>query len=306
MKHLILLLLALGSLQAAEIKHRFLGIVESRPQIVYVDQIDPAKSWELKTPLKCRDYQLIGRNQLMLNAADGYLVYDLATRTLVKEFHDKALGNVFSVRRTADGRTLVGMNKGGITITELGPDDRIRRTAVFKELSNLRLMRLTAAGTLLMGCNDQVVEVDLDGKVIAKLPIPGAKHIYQVLRKPDNHLLVAGGYGHFIAECDATGKELKRVGGDKGPAGVNYNFWAGFQMLKNGNTVVANWTGHGADDSAKGHQAVELNAQGEMVWSWHDPKLAGTFHGIIVLDDLDPNLLNDDCTGVLGPVKSAR
>lgn len=309
MKHLLLLLLTLVSLQAADpaLKHRFLGIVESRPQLIYVDQIDPAKSWELKLPVKCRDYQLIGKNQIMLNAADGYFVYDLATRALVKEFHDKALGGIMSVRRTADGRTLLGGNKGGITITELGPDDKVLRTAAFKDLGNLRLMRLSPTGTVLFGCNvDWVAEVDLDGTVVKKFQLANAKHIYQALRRSDGHLLISSGYSHAIVECDESGKELKRFGGDDGPAGVSYHFWSGFQVLKNGNLAIANWTGHGANDSTKGHQAVELDPKGAMVWSWHDAQLAGTLHGVIVLDDLDTSVLNDDSTGVLGPVKPAH
>jgi hypothetical protein len=80
-------------------------------------------------------------------------------------------------------------------------------------------------------------------------------------------------------------------------------FFAGFQVLKNGHLVVSNWTGHGANDSVKGHQVLEFDADGRLLWSWHDPALAGSIHGVIVLDDLDPSRLHDDICGMLGPVK---
>jgi hypothetical protein len=74
-------------------------------------------------------------------------------------------------------------------------------------------------------------------------------------------------------------------------------------MLKNGHIVQANWTGHGSKDSAKGVQIVEFDAEGKIVWQWHDAEMAGTIHGLIVLDDLDPKVLNDDGSSVLGPAK---
>jgi hypothetical protein len=67
-----------------------------------------------------------------------------------------------------------------------------------------------------------------------------------------------------------------------------------FQTLKNGHLVVATWTGHGANDSEKGQQVVEFDSNGHVVWTWHDPKLAGSIHGVIILDDLDTKNFYDD------------
>jgi hypothetical protein len=133
--------------------------------------------------------------------------------------------------------------------------------------------------------------------------VEGGKHMYQVLERPDGHLLAAGGYGAFVVELDAQGKVVRKWGGRPGPKDIGFNFFAGFQVLKNGHLVVSNWTGHGANDSAKGHQVLEFDADGKLLWSWHDPALAGTIHGVIVLDDLDTARFNDDTSGVLGPAR---
>ena len=286
------------------ITHRFLAIDESRGQILFVDENNPSKNWVIATPNKCRDYQLIGNRQLLLNAPDGYLVYSLETRRLVKELHNTRFGGAVSARRLANGHTIIGCNKDGITFHELGADDAILRTATFPALNTLRLARMTAQGTLLFGCNGVFfAEANFDGKILRQIELPGAKHIYQVLRKPNGNWLVTTGYGHSFVELDPAGKELRRLGGDPSPTAMNLRFFAGFQVLKNGNTVVCNWTGHGRDDSKKGAQLVEFNGEGKPVWTWHDPATAGTLHGIIILDDLDTSAPNDDSSGLLGPMQ---
>lgn len=294
----------LHAAEPSKLSHRFLAIDESRGQTLFVDEKNPSNNWVIVTPNKCRDYQLIGNHQLLLNASDGYLTYSLETKKLVKEFHDARFGGASSVRRLANGHTIIGCNKEGITFYELGADDAILRTAKFPALNTLRLARLSAEGTLLFGCNATFfVEADLDGKIIHKIEVPGAKHMYQVLRKPNGNWLVVTGYEHAFVELDPAGKPLRRFDGDPSPVDMSFHFFAGFQVLRNGNTMVCNWTGHGRDDSTKGVQLVEFNAEGKPVWTWHDPSAAGSLHGVIILDELDDFVPNDDSSGVLGPIR---
>ena len=295
------------------IQHRLLLEDESRGRMHYVDTSDPAKHWEIVFPARYRDYQLIGQNRLLMNNLSGYSEYDLNSRKLLKEFKDPRFAGTQSARRLPDGRTLLGCNavldpkkdpkKSGIKFFELDKDDKLLRTAVFPELDTLRLFRLNQKGNLLFGSHDRVVEADLNGHVIRQFRVEGGKHMYQVLERPDGHLLAAGGYGAFVVELDAQGKVVRKWGGRPGPKDIGFNFFAGFQVLKNGHLVVSNWTGHGANDSAKGHQVLEFDADGKLLWSWHDPALAGTIHGVIVLDDLDTARFNDDTSGVLGPAR---
>lgn len=281
-------------------RHRFLAIDESRAKLHFVDQVEPAKTWSLKLPTRCRDYQLIGANQLLLSCDDGYIVVDLAARKIVKELHNPAFKGSASVRRLGDGRTLIGCNSNGITVFELSADDSVLRTAQFPQMKTLRLLRTTPEGTLLFGSNDSVViEADLEGQIRQRIELPGAKHIYQVLRQPGGNLLVSTGYGSAIVEVAADGKVVRQLGGKPAPAGVAYHFFAGMQVLEDGDIVVCNWTGHGADDSRIAPQLLQFSAAGELRWTWHDPVLAGTLHGVIVLDELDVSRLNDDSSGVL-------
>jgi len=49
-------------------------------------------------------------------------------------------------------------------------------------------------------------------------------------------------------------------------------------------------------------QILQYNAAGKLVWKWHDPARAGTVNGVIIMDDLDPAMLNDDASSVLRPL----
>jgi len=292
---------------APVIKHRFLALDESRAQLVFVDQQNPSQGWTIKLPVKARDFQLIGNHQILLNGHDGYTIYDLNTRALVKQLHDPKYKDCDSVRRLANGHTYIGCNHGGITVYELGADDTLISTASFPTLRILRLMRFSPSNTLLMGANIHLaVEVDMTGKILNQFPLPApAQHIYQVLRLANGNLLASGGYGHFLAEIDPSGKVTTRNDGVGSSPEINPHFWANFQILKNGHIVQCNWTGHGAQDSSKGTQLVEFDAAGKVVWSWHDAQLAGTIHGVIILDDINPEVLNDDISGILQAVQQA-
>ena len=46
-------------------------------------------------------------------------------------------------------------------------------------------------------------------------------------------------------------------------------------------------------------------SRGQLVWQWHDPARAGSINGVIILDDLDPAVLNEDASSVLRPVRRA-
>jgi len=277
------------------IQHCFLGVDESRGQLIHIDQRNPGQNWVIKLPVKSRDCQLIGQNRILLSGADGYYIYDLGTRAQIKAVHDPRLAGSASAIRLRNGDTLVGCNQKGITICRVAPDDNVSVVANFPQFSNMRLMRLSPQGTLLFGAATKefpdaslVIEADMSGKALSQTSVSGAKHIYQIVRLSNGNSFISTGYGHFLAEIDPSGKVVKRIEPPASTAETVYRFFSGFQLLKSGNTLVCNWTGHGANDSAKGPQLLEFDSAGKMVWTWHDAAVAGTLHGVILLDESDP------------------
>ncbi len=302
--HRMLLLAAVLSLApplvGAEIRHRFLAVGESRAELHYVDQTDPSKDWNLKLPNKHRDLQLVGGNRLATTTPDGYREYNLADRSVAKEV--KGFPRTMGIRRFPDGRTLLACNVDGVTVFELSPSDKVLRKATLKA-AGTRVVRLTPQNTFLFGSGNQVFEANFDGKTINTITLPKGSWAYQALRKPDGHLLVAGGYHSTLFEVDAQGKVVKTIGGEASPnaKSVGLHFFGAFQVLKSGDIAVVNWTGHGRDDGAKGVQILQYDTAGKLVWKWHDPVRAGSINGVLILDDLDPAVLNDDVSSVLGP-----
>jgi hypothetical protein len=299
---IVVALTASPSAHAEELRHRFLAVDESRAQLLLVDQAAPAKGWTLKLGVKHRDLQLVGQDRVLLTFPDGYREYRLTDQSLVKEV--KGYPGATSVRRLADGRTVLACNAQGVTLQELGPEDQPLRKAQFP-LASTRLIRLTPRGTFLIGCSNQVIEGDWDGRTLKTWTLAKGTWVYQALPMPNGHVLAAGGYEPAFFELNADGQVVKTIGGGQTAQAkdLGYHFFGGFQVLPSGDIVVSNWTGHGPDDSRKGVQLVQYDATGRVVWKWHDPQRAGSINGVLILDGLDTSVLHDDATLVLGPVK---
>lgn len=298
-------LMAAMLVRGEEIKHRFLVSDFMHSSVHYVDQADASKNWTLKLPEITFDLQLIGGNRLLCNRSNGYDVYDLATRTKVDSFHSDTLKDVRSVRRRADGRTFLGTQNG--TVYEYDAQKKLTATYEMpKAAKYVRLMRFTPKGTLLLAAEDGAYEVSLDKgleaekRLVRKFTLPRPRNSYMALYASDGNLLVSGGYSKGLYTFDAEGKLLKDTVITQ-PEGLNNYFYAGFQFLKNGHIVMANWTGHSEKDFKPGLKVVELDKDHNMVWSWNEA-FGGTVNNVLVLDGLDTGVLNDDAAGVLGPV----
>ena len=272
-------------LSSAEIKHRFLALDESRFQILYVDPSDPSKNWTIKVA-GSRDMQLVDGKIVIGLFAGGFAEYDFATQKLLREVVDpKYKAGSVSACRLKDGRTLLASDQSPIRITLLDTEGKELSTATFADLKAVRCVRMTPRETVLFGCNENhIVEVTLDGKVVRDIIIPDAKYIYMVEELPNGNLLATASYGGFFVELDQDGKIVRKVGGIPGPEGIGIHFFASIQALRNGNIIVANWTGHGANDSEKGVQILEYDTAGNIVGYWHDPKNAGSIHNAVVVE----------------------
>ncbi|MDR0536348.1 MAG: hypothetical protein LBG65_08410 [Puniceicoccales bacterium] len=284
---------------AARPLHKLFLLDEPRRQLLYVDEAAPANNWAI--PLEggpAWSMQLVGGNRVLvaLPGKGGYREYDMASKKSVREKFDKArYSGAMSAIRLADGRTVLACEGGGrarspVRIFLFDKNDTERARWEFPQISALRLVRATPAGTLLFGSNkDHIFEIDLAGRVLREARVPGAAYIFQVSALGGGRLLAACGYSGFLAELDARNKVVRKLGGRPEPAGLKFIFMSQFQRLANGNTVVATWTGHRGPDSAKGQQLVEFDPRGEVVWKWHDANLAGSILGVIVADGIDPS-----------------
>jgi hypothetical protein len=202
-----------------------------------------------------------------------------------------------------------------VLFIEFSPDGQVvRRTTYVGDY--LRLIRETPAGTYLCACNTLFREADGQGNWIREIRVPGFQHAWEALSLPNGHTLMSAGFGtsippgkggsSFMAEVDGAGALVHRYGSvSEVPAEIQPYFYAMFQLLPNGDVVIANWHGHGPGHQNVGAQLVELDPRGQVVWQWSDRNFVSSLQGVLVLDGLDPAVLNDERNGVMAPVAAA-
>ena len=157
------------------------------------------------------------------------------------------------------------------------------------------LQLITADNTVFEGTNS--------GTIVWQVKITGAVkvHTWQALRLADGNTIVSSGYAKNFQIFSPDGKLVDTI---SGPAQVKPNFYAGFQILRNGNYVVTNWQGHGSKFGGIGTQLLEYTPGGKLAWSWQqDSTRFSSLQGVIVLNGLDLNsLLVEDASGKLTSV----
>ncbi|MEI6078992.1 MAG: hypothetical protein WCS94_25690 [Verrucomicrobiota bacterium] len=286
------------------IHHKFIAIDEGHATLLHIDERDQSKNWlvPIGQP-SARDMQLIGGGKILIGHHYGYSEFDLTLGRLVKEF--KSLEGVTAVRRQPNGHTIIAgvdiLPTKGVVVLELDARDKEICRTVFPG-DYVRLIRQTEQGTYLMSCNDRIREGSSDGKYLREFPVEGFYHAWKSLRLSNGNLIVTAGYGAFVVELDPGGKIIRKFGGkDQVPEKARPFFYAMFQLLPNGNIVLANWQGHGPGFGHSGMQLLEFNGVGEIVWSWSKPDLISSLQGVLVLDGLDTAKLHDERSGVMSP-----
>ena len=125
---------------------------------------------------------------------------------------------------------------------------------------------------------------------------------WQAIRTANGETIVSAGYAKNFQVFTKDGLLQKTI---TGPEEVKPNFYAGFQVLSDGNYVVTNWQGHGPKFGASGIQLLEYSPEGKLVWRWkQDAEKFSSLQGVIVLDGLDLNRLHvENSKGVLEPAR---
>ena len=281
---------------------------EGISQLSLVDLTNPANNWYTPIPTG-RDMQLVGNGRVLVGTGNGYEEHEITTGKKVYELTNYP-GTV-AARRLRNGNTiLTGVNwmeKKGIVLVEVDPTGLTKNIIVYPGFDYVRLVRETASGNFLITANNVLFEGNKNGDIVWKAVIGDAEktHAWQALRLGNGQTIVSTGYAKKLELFSTDGKQLDTI---TGPASVNPNFFAGFQILANGNYIVANWQGHGPKQGASGTQVLEYTPAGKLAWSWQqDATKFSSLHSVIVLDNLDLKFMHiEDANGKLAPVKVAE
>lgn len=292
---------------------------EGSSAVHYLDLDAPLRSWTFRGA--GRDLQLIGGARVLRSTPTGFVELGLVDGKLLREVRLPGLPAIESARRLPNGNTVVlGNGDNGIFVCELDPrgDPLVGRVVVGIGLLKGRLVRHTADGALLF-CSETdgrrlIHEATFSGGVKTLFQIPEhvpADSMLKALRVAPDRVVVSAGYSASLLVIDtAHGQVVQTIGGkaQAEPSGLRRplspNFFSGYQILRGGEYLVANWQGHGPSHAADGYQVLMYSATGELVWTFDQteyPHMA-SLNNVIALDELDTSRLSDERLGVIEAV----
>lgn len=266
------------------VKHRFVCTAYTQGK-VFIVSADGVVEWEYPAE-HCNDLSILPNGNLLFNTGHGVKE---VTRDKQVRFNYESTNAIYACQRLANGNTFIGECNSG-RLLEVSPTG-----AVVKEVRLLpagkdggpgymRNARQLDNGHYLVAHYgaDVVREYDGQGKVILEIAAPGGPH--SVERLPNGHTLISCGDhpgGPRFFETDAAGKTMWELREGDLP-GISLKFLAGFQRLANGNTILANWLGHG--QFGKGPHLIELTPEKKVVWTFADHDNMKTISNLQLLD----------------------
>lgn len=272
--------------RAAEPAGRVFACTDYTQGKVFVVGADGTTQWEFKTT-RCNDLWVLPTGNVLFNTGHGVREVTREGRVV---FDYQSKSEIYACQRLANGRTFVGECNTG-RLLEIEPDGKIakevRLLPAGKDGGHLymRNARQLANGHYLVAhYGEQVVrEYDADGRTLVTIPAAGGPH--SVARLPNGHTVISCGDlpgGARIFEVDSAGRTVWQVQGDDLP-GISLKFIAGFHRLANGNTVIANWLGHG--QFGKAPHLIEITRDKRVAWSCADHVKFRTVSSVQVLDE---------------------
>ena len=245
--------------------------------------------WEFPAP-RCQDVWALPNGNVLFSTFtdDGGVAKEVAPdKTVVWESRVK--GAVHACQRLPDGNTAIG-ECGACRVIIVSPEGTIvQETLLVTKVENphyhMRHMRVARNGHIFVSHPKESVvrEYAPDGTVVREIRNVGAP--FSAVPLPNGNVLVAGGGKCMVTEVAPDGKVVWRLTAGDMPE-VNYKWAAGVQRLRNGNTVICNWLGHG--QYGKGTPVFEVTPDKRVVWAFTDSRATRSVSSVCVLDDIPP------------------
>ena len=209
-----------------------------------------------------QDLQILDNGNLLFSYYDSEQEKGGACETDTNSnvvFQYEMEGEVHTCQRLKNGNTLIGDNKNGQLIEVNTKGKVVRKVSLITGNlghSCMRIARQLNNGNYLV-CQEgdrQVAEYNKKGKLLHTIQTNGK--CFNAIRMENGNTLVSEGDACTISEYDSQGQLVWRFSGSEYPE-LKANWFAGLQILPNGNMLVCNWLGHGAKGT--GIPLFELN-----------------------------------------------
>lgn len=264
--------------------HRF-ACVDITDGRVFIVSPEGRVEWEYETG-GCNDLWALPNGNLLFNITHGVLEVTREKKTVFKY---ESASEIHGLQRLANGNTLVGECNAG-RLAEIDPSGKcVFELRLLPEGTDgghnyMRNVRKTAKGNYLvcLYAEEVVREYDARGAVVWEAAAPGGAR--SAARLPNGNTVVTCGdlrKESMIFEADGDGRVVWKIAHDELP-GVSLKLAAGFQRLPNGNTVLANFLGHGALGQAP--HLIEVTPDKKVVWTFHDHERMKTISSVQLLD----------------------
>jgi hypothetical protein len=272
---------------AGTVAHRF-ACADYTQGKVFLVETNGSVAWEHPAPHGNDLWVLPGGNWIF---STGHGVMEVTPSKIDRVvFEYKSSSEIYACQRLADGRTFVGECNGG-RLLELGPAcEVLKEVRLLPEgkdgghayMRNAR--RLDGGNYLVTHYGQEMVrEYDPGGAVVWDAKAPGGPH--SAVRLPDGNTLVSVGdmkKDARVIEFDREGRRVWEVSNAVLPD-APLRFIAGFHRLRNGNTVICNWLGHGQFGRAP--HLLEITRDKRVVWTYANHKDMKTISTVVILDD---------------------
>ena len=207
-------------------------------------------------------------------------------KKIVWEYTVEGGCEVHACQPLGDGNYMVAVS-GPCEIREIDAAGKVVKTVKLvtgqkKAHSQMRQARKLTNGNYIVGhSKDKVVrEYDANGKVIRTIKVD--PYVFGGWRTKNGNTIITTGDGHRVIEVDADDNVVWEIN-ENDLEGNPIRFAGGIQRLRNGNTVVCNWGGHG--HIGEQPQIFEVTPDKKVVWEVFDFEKFKTISGVQVLDE---------------------
>jgi hypothetical protein len=259
--------------------HRFL-ISDRISQKLLIIEKDGAVSWEYAQPGWVYDGERLSNgNVLYCWFSGGKTAQQAGVREVTPDkrvvFEYPIAGECHSVQRLPDGLTLIE-DPANRRLLEVNRQGEIIHIVPLQVSHNqvhrvARQCRKLPDGNYLVAqeLDEAVVEYAPDGRVLRRFPVGG--QVFGISRLQNGNTLVGAGGGKRVVELDPRGHTVWTFEPADFPVHTNLDWVLGARRMANGNTVIAQFLGHGKD--GQGISILEVTPDKQVRWTFAEKRI---------------------------------
>ena len=271
----------------AQVKHRILTSGHGFQKIVLLDE-NKHISWEYPIDGQCNDLSMLSDSTILFSDVFSAKLINFK-KEILWEYKGAPDTEIQSVSPLKNNRFLVMQNGNPAKLFEISRSGKITKELIIptnksKPHAQFRNVRKTKEGHYLIGYfhGDKVCEFSGRGKLLHTFTLPKNSNAYSAIRLKNGNTLIACGDAHQLIELNKRSEVVWSIKENDIP-GYPLRFVAGVQRLKNGNTIICNWGGHGYKNQQA--QIIEVTPDKKVVFEINDWVNLGTLSTCQVLDE---------------------